>query len=120
MPPWDSGIIPARLSFLAIYNPALGPTEETFKDQIVFHFSRTVREARQTNDNATRHVSTSARAGTAHDAENERLRQVGLAQGMVNFANSFSDDKPVTSVETAKSRIVLDELESGWWILAVR
>jgi hypothetical protein len=33
---------------------------------------------------------------------------------------SFSDGEAVDSVETQKSRIVLRELENGWWILAVR
>ena len=32
---------------------------------------------------------------------------------------SFSDGEPVDSIETEKSRIVLHELEKGWWILAV-
>ena len=32
---------------------------------------------------------------------------------------TFSDGQPVDSVETEKSRIVLKELEEGWWILAV-
>lgn len=53
------------------------------------------------------------------DEENEKLRQIGLAQGMVNFAKSFSDGQPVDLVETEKSRIVMSELERGWWILAV-
>ena len=32
---------------------------------------------------------------------------------------SFSNGKPVDSIETEKSRIVLHELEEGWWALAV-
>ena len=32
---------------------------------------------------------------------------------------SFSNGEPVDSIETEKSRIVLRELDSGWWILAV-
>jgi hypothetical protein len=32
---------------------------------------------------------------------------------------SFSDGEAVDSVETQKTRIVLRELEDGWWILAV-
>lgn len=32
---------------------------------------------------------------------------------------SFSSGEPVDSIETEKSRIVLYELERGWWILAV-
>lgn len=35
------------------------------------------------------------------------------------FDRSFSNGEPVDSIETEKSRIVLHELEKGWWILAV-
>jgi hypothetical protein len=47
------------------------------------------------------------------------MRQIGLAQGMVEFGRSFSDGKSVDTIETEKSRIILHELEAGWWILAV-
>lgn len=56
---------------------------------------------------------------TSREEENEKLRQVGLAQGMVDFAKSFADGRPVDSIETEKSRVVVHELEKGWWILAV-
>jgi len=36
------------------------------------------------------------------------------------MVRSFADGEPVDSIETEKSRIVLHELEQGWWILAVR
>lgn len=32
---------------------------------------------------------------------------------------SFSDREAVDSIDTEKSRIVLHELEAGWWVLAV-
>src|SRR4051812_33161965 len=35
-----SSVVPAQLAFLAIYNPTLGPTDETFADQLVFWYSR--------------------------------------------------------------------------------
>lgn len=106
-------IIPAQLSFIAIYNPSLGPTDETFQDQVVFWYSRTAKERRRSGKqgaDADRQLQ---------DDENEKLRQVGLAQGMVDFARGFSNGQPVDSVETEKSRIVMYELERGWWILAV-
>ena len=53
---------PAQLASFAIYNPALGPTDETLEDQIVFDTSRKTQSL------------------------NEKLRQIGLAQGMVEFA----------------------------------
>jgi hypothetical protein len=53
------------------------------------------------------------------EQNNEQLRQIGLAQGMVEFGRSFSDGRAVDTVETEKSRILLHELEPGWWVLAV-
>lgn len=37
-----------------------------------------------------------------------------------DMCRSFSDDQTTDSVDTEKSRIILHELERGWWILAVR
>lgn len=82
MPESDpDSVIPAQLSFLAIYNPSLGPTDETIEDQIVFYTSRA--------DNL-RCTEGSAGDGNGNspseDGRNVKLRQVGLAQGMVSFA----------------------------------
>ncbi|KAJ5625943.1 hypothetical protein N7510_002252 [Penicillium lagena] len=110
MPESDlDSVIPARLGFLAIYNPTLGPTDETLEDQIVFYTSS--------------HSPHADNAGENEDAapegdKNERLRQIGLAQGMVNFASNFSAGKPLEYVETEKARIVLLELEKDWWVVA--
>ncbi|RMZ15394.1 hypothetical protein D0860_01675 [Hortaea werneckii] len=109
-------VVPAQVSFVAIYNPNLGPTDDTFADQLVFWYSHAAAEARA---QAKRDGKTEqTRTEEAREERNESLRQIGLAQGMVGFARSFSDDTPVDSVETEKSRIVLKELEKGWWILA--
>lgn len=74
-------VIPAQLSYLAIYNPTLGPTDETLADQIVFYTSKS---------SCARRIDGSTTEGEANkcleDEGNERLRQIGLAQGMVNFA----------------------------------
>ena len=37
-----------------------------------------------------------------------------------NSVRSFSNGEPVDSIETEKSRIILHELETDWWLLAVR
>ena len=81
---WQSKVVPAQLSFLAIYNPSLGPTDETFPDQLVFYYSRTAHEERI----AAKKVARKDGAGgdAAREEENEKLRQIGLAQGMVDFA----------------------------------
>ncbi|KAK6359552.1 hypothetical protein TWF696_000705 [Orbilia brochopaga] len=89
-----TSITPASLSYLAIYNPSLGPTDETLPDQIVFWTSR------------------------SPVSQNECLRQIGLAQGIVEFSRGFSGSQDLNTVETQKSRIVLHQIEPGWWILA--
>ncbi|KAK1035602.1 hypothetical protein LTS16_014424 [Friedmanniomyces endolithicus] len=113
---WPARLQPAQLAFLAIYNPALGPTDETFADQCVYWYSRKAAEARVTAKQTARKEA--AGGDAAREDENEKLRQIGLAQGMVGFAKSFSKGEPVDSIETERSRVVLHELEQGWWILA--
>lgn len=115
MPPSSSTptkVIPAHLNFLAIYNPGLGRSEETERDQIVFYYSPE-REKRQ-----QRHGQDAPSEKELREEFDEEMRQVGLAQGIVNFAKSFSDGEDVDSVETEKHRIVVTELEEGWWVLA--
>lgn len=77
-------VVPAQLSFLAIYNPALGTTDETFHDQIVFYYSKAARVRSKIDGKDTR------AARDLREQENEKLRQVGLAQGMVGFARYIS------------------------------
>lgn len=73
-------VIPAQLSFLAIYNPSLGTSDETFDQQIVFYYSKAAKtRAKLRNGDAQQEQD-------LRDQENEKLRQVGLAQGMVGFA----------------------------------
>ena len=68
---------PAQLSFFSIYSPPLGPTDETFGDQVVFYYSRSARDGR---------TKAKATADEERLSENEKLRQIGLAQGMAGFA----------------------------------
>ncbi|RKU45672.1 hypothetical protein DL546_005206 [Coniochaeta pulveracea] len=107
-----SGAVPAQLGFLAIYNPSLGTTDETMEDQIVYYSSVSSPSPSSSPSLTKRHPSSTA------EEKNERLRQIGLAQGMVEFGKSFSGDRPVDTIETEKARVVLHELEPGWWILA--
>ena len=109
-------VVPAQLGFLAIYNPSLGTTDETLENQIVYYSSK------QSHKDGARlrvHRDTKSTQDALREQNNERLRQIGLAQGMVEFGRSFSDGKSVDTIETEKSRIILHELEAGWWILAV-
>lgn len=74
-------VVPAQLAFLAIYNPTLGSTDETIEDQIVFYTSRSDHLRHIEGSEADEDNNRSSEDGT-----NERQRQIGLAQGMVNFA----------------------------------
>lgn len=83
MPEGDpSLVVPAQLSFLAIYNPLLGPTDETLSDQIVFYTSASPQQ------NLASSVETDVEQ--YKDEWNGRLRHIGLAQGMVSFARWWS------------------------------
>ncbi|ESZ91418.1 hypothetical protein SBOR_8199 [Sclerotinia borealis F-4128] len=107
-------VVPAQLGFLAIYNPSLGTTDDTFDNQIVYYYS----SIKQNGHKKRGSTDTKEARAFAKEQKNEQLRQIGLAQGMVEFGRSFSEGKSVDTIETEKSRIILHELESGWWILA--
>lgn len=109
-------VIPAQLGFLAIYNPSLGTTDDTVANQIVYYSSP---QSQSPERSRRRHASRSESDDAAREESNLQMRQIGLAQGMVEFGRSFSDGKSVDTIETEKSRIILHELEAGWWILAV-
>ncbi|RAK82421.1 uncharacterized protein BO72DRAFT_523762 [Aspergillus fijiensis CBS 313.89] len=109
----SASVIPAQLSFLTIYNPRLGPTDETIQDQIVFYTSRSDRSAQRDSPVSEEGVNSEPNGDL-----NDKLRQIGLAQGIVGFARNFSEGKAVEYVETEKSQVILHELEQDWWILA--
>ncbi|KAL9102326.1 MAG: hypothetical protein Q9163_002506 [Psora crenata] len=110
-PAKPAGIVPASLSFLAIYNPSLSQSDESLYDQIVYYYSK----ARHGPKSLRGSIKTDG--GESQDESNKRLRQIGLAQGMVQFAAGFSDGAPVDTIETEKSRIVIHNLETEWWLL---
>lgn len=76
-------VIPAQLGFLTIYNPSLGTTDETLKDQIVYYYSSQTSRSQQSGNVSSNNLSPEE---PNKDDTNERLRKIGLAQGMVNFA----------------------------------
>ncbi|MBE7181267.1 MAG: DUF1712 domain-containing protein, partial [Terriglobus roseus] len=86
------------------------------RDQVAFYYSRAARARRRQQ---RQHGDGGAAEEAEREEENEKLRQIGLAQGMVDFAKGFADGQSVDSVDTEKQRIVLKEVEDGWWILAV-
>lgn len=76
-----AGVVPAALSFLAIYNPSLSHSDETFQDQIVYYYNKT-----SDGRSSIHQKGAEGEAGESKEEKNEKLRQVGLAQGMVGFA----------------------------------
>ena len=78
-----ASVIPATLSFLAIYNPSLSTSDETFEDQIVYYYAKPndgrQKPARMGDENEVHETK---------EEKDEKLRQIGLAQGMVSFAKS--------------------------------
>ncbi|KAF3760763.1 hypothetical protein M406DRAFT_216763, partial [Cryphonectria parasitica EP155] len=111
-------IVPAHVGFLAIFNPSLGNTDETLDDQIVYYSSVDVATQKRRRHTSKRGPAGRPTENVSQAERNERLRQIGLAQGIVNFGKSFSGDQAVDTIETEKTRVVLHELEPGWWILA--
>lgn len=75
-----AGVVPACLSFFAIYNPTLSKSDDTLHDQIVYYYSKEIHERKE------REGSDDAETVESQDELNKRQRQIGLAQGMVQFA----------------------------------
>jgi len=120
-----SAITPAHLGFLAIYNPSLSSAsqdEDALAHQIVYYASVTTlsrRRRRTGRKKKGRRERSRLTEDVSHEERNERLRQIGLAQGMVEFSRGFSGGDAVDVIETEKSRVVVHEVEPGWWILSV-
>ena len=79
----STGIYPACLSFLTIYNPALSVNDENLHDQIVYYHNGS------SETRAGRKDLGDVQPEASHEELNERLRQIGLAQGMIEFAKCF-------------------------------
>lgn len=85
-------LIPAKLRYLCIYNPTLGTTQQDLHKQIVYFHS----------DDGPK-------------SENEKLREIGLAQGMVEFSKELSGGEMLTHVTSTKTRTVVVNLENDIW-----
>jgi len=80
-----AGVVPATLSFLAVYNPTLSSSDETFEDQIVYYYSKP-----RDHPGRGRDGKDASEAKETKEEKDEKLRQIGLAQGMVSFAKYSS------------------------------
>jgi hypothetical protein len=115
--PAAGSVVPARLGFLAIFNPSLSVSDDTLDDQIVYYASINTQADSKRQRRRTRGGKPTE--GMSQEEKNERLRQIGLAQGMASFSRGFADGAAVDTVDMDKARVLLHELEPGWWILAV-
>ncbi|CAG8511653.1 11493_t:CDS:10 [Dentiscutata heterogama] len=89
---YGSVAVPPSLNHFAIYNPTFGPTEETQQDQLLYYV---------------------AKKTVSMDV---KMRQIGLAQGLINFTRAFSPAKACENVHTQKNRMVFHEPEKNYWI----
>ncbi|KHJ35415.1 putative vacuolar fusion protein ccz1 protein [Erysiphe necator] len=108
-------IVPAHLGFLAIYNPLLGIADESVHNQIIYYYTSHTLEDDESPEATDKQ---SKENDNLKQQTDEQLRQIGLAQGIIEFGKNFSGGKPVKTIETEKSRIILHEIEPSWWILA--
>lgn len=80
-------VLPAQLASLTIYNPAFGDSDETAFEQIFYHYSaEELEHDLQTSHNPRDGRQRAAPESLEQEHQNEILRQVGLARGMVEFA----------------------------------
>lgn len=75
-----TGVTPPSLSFLAIYNPSFGSNDDKLQDQIVYYYSEKDKSRKH------REPGVDVLSDPSREESNEKLRQIGLAQGMVEFA----------------------------------
>ncbi|KAI9284078.1 hypothetical protein BC943DRAFT_280037 [Umbelopsis sp. AD052] len=81
------------LSYFCVYNPTVGNKfDENNKEQILFYTAKKVVPL------------------------DVKLRQVGLAQALVNFTSAFSPSKSVQTVHTQKARLVFFQAEPNFWL----
>ncbi|KAI7899642.1 uncharacterized protein BX663DRAFT_532759 [Cokeromyces recurvatus] len=80
------------LSYFCVYNPSLSQSEENTKDQILYY---------------------TAKKAVSADL---KIKQVGLAQALVNFTSTFSPSHPTQNVHSQKNRMVFLQPEPGFWM----
>ncbi|KAI9259425.1 hypothetical protein BDA99DRAFT_440155 [Phascolomyces articulosus] len=86
------GRTPPTLSYFCVYNPSLAQSEENPKDQILYYTAKKVVPA------------------------DVKMKQVGLAQALVNFSSAFSPTHPAQNVHSQKNRLVFYQPEPDFWL----
>ena len=76
-----TSIVPARIAYLAIYNPTWGTSDDQVEDQLAYYYSH--------HDDARNRKNPAPTRPRDHDSTvdvNEKFRQIGLAQGILQFS----------------------------------
>ncbi|KAJ8413698.1 hypothetical protein AAFF_G00082050 [Aldrovandia affinis] len=89
----DKQYTPSLLNFF-IYNPKFGPREGEEEKKILFYHPSEVEK-------------------------NEKIRNVGLCEAIVQFTRTFCPSKPAKSLHTQKNRQFFFEPEENFWIVMV-
>uniref|UniRef100_A0A8C5FSC0 CCZ1 homolog, vacuolar protein trafficking and biogenesis associated n=1 Tax=Gadus morhua TaxID=8049 RepID=A0A8C5FSC0_GADMO len=84
---------PSLLSFF-VYNPSFGPREGEEEKKILFYHPSEVEK-------------------------NEKIRNVGLCEAIVQFTRTFCPTKPAKSLHTQKNRQFFFEAEDSYWIVMI-
>ncbi|KTF84811.1 hypothetical protein cypCar_00026940 [Cyprinus carpio] len=84
---------PSLLSFF-IYNPKFGPREGEEEKKILFYHPIEIEK-------------------------NEKIRNVGLCEAIVQFTRTFSPTNPAKSLHTQKNRQFFHEAEENYWMVMV-
>lgn len=94
--------IPPKVSYLTIFNPnfSKNDTDEGLLEQILCYIN---------NDSSKSHDDIDT---------NVKLRQIGLIQGICNFAKEFSQGQPIDHIDTDQRRIVIQKFEDNFYIVA--
>ncbi|KAI8375871.1 hypothetical protein BD560DRAFT_392146 [Blakeslea trispora] len=80
------------LSYFCVYNTTLGQSEENTKDQILYYTAKTTVPA------------------------DVKMKQIGLAQALVNFTSTFSTGHVSQHVHSQKNRMVFFQPEPNFWM----
>ena len=76
-----TSIVPARIAYLAIYNPTWATSDDQVEDQLAYYYSHLDDTRNRTNPATTRKGDQDSTIDV-----NEKFRQIGLAQGILQFS----------------------------------
>ncbi|KAI8981424.1 hypothetical protein BDB01DRAFT_794065 [Pilobolus umbonatus] len=80
------------LAYFCVYNPTLSQSEENTKDQILYYTAKKVVPA------------------------DIKMKQIGLAQALVNFTSTFSPFHSTQNVHSQKNRMIFLQPEPDFWM----